>query len=119
MHRALLFSMKPMPPMSAARLKTVSTPSVAVAAGVEQLEVGVDVLDVVEDLVPLVLRLAVDGADAAHAVVAQATHEVAADEATGAGDQHVVHAAQISLRRDGAPTRRRDGPLDDRPRSDR
>ncbi len=29
MQRALLFSMKPMPPMSAARLKTTSTPATA------------------------------------------------------------------------------------------
>ena len=56
MHRALLFSMKPMPPMSAARLNTVSTPSVT-SRRHRGLQVGLDVLDVVEDLVPLVFGL--------------------------------------------------------------
>jgi hypothetical protein len=57
---------------------------------------AVHVLDVVEDLVPLVLGLAVDGADLADAVVAQAPHEVAADEATGAGHEHMIHCGLSS-----------------------
>ena len=97
MHSALLFSMKPIPPMSAARLNTVSTPSVASRQHVEQLQVGVDVLDVVEDLVPLVLGLAVDGADAGDALIPQPAHEVAADEPPGARDQHVMHAVSVLL----------------------
>ena len=44
MHRALLFSMKPMPPMSAARLNTMSVPSVACVAASCSLQVEDEVL---------------------------------------------------------------------------
>src|SRR5262249_53148807 len=47
-------------------------------------EVGHDILDVVEDLVPLVKRLDVDGADVLEAAAAQLCHKVSSDKATAA-----------------------------------
>ena len=60
------------------------------AAGLEQGEVAHLVLDARRRLVPLVERLDVDGADLGVAALLQDADQMAADEATGAGDDHEI-----------------------------
>src|SRR4029453_11005545 len=60
------------------------------AAGVEQGEVAHLVLDAGGLLVPLVERLDVDRADLAMAALLQDADQMAADEATGTGDDHEI-----------------------------
>jgi hypothetical protein len=60
------------------------------AAGLEQGEVAHLVLDARGLLVPLVERLDVDGADLGMAALLQDADQMAADEATGAGDDHEI-----------------------------
>ena len=60
------------------------------AADIEKGEVSNLVLDTRGRLIPLVQRLHVDGADIGVATLLQDTNQMAADEATGAGDDHEI-----------------------------
>jgi hypothetical protein len=71
-------------------------------AGLEQGEVAHLVLDARGLLVPLVERLDVDGADLGMAALLQDADQMAADEATGAGDDHEIilgHGRHLVWRR--------------------
>ena len=83
MHSALLFSMKPMPPMSAARLYTSPRPRRPGSSSFV-LQVERRGSRRRRALIPLVERLDVDGADVAVPCRAAGRHEVTADKASGA-----------------------------------
>ena len=87
MHSALLFSMNPMPPMSAARLKTKSIPSHRLPAGRQIGQIQYQVLGAWVGLLPLGFRLHVHRADGPAAEIGQPAHQVAPDEPACAGHQ--------------------------------
>ena len=106
MHSALCSSMKPMPPMSAARLNTIARPCSGLAARLEQLKVELTAVDPVEALVPLVQRLDVDRPDVAEPLAHQVGDQVAADEAAAPAHQqrsgpveHITQHATVSSSR--------------------
>ena len=74
------------------------------ASQAQAAQVGVEVLRVVEALVPLLEGLAVDGADAAVSLPEQVADQVAADEAAGAGnDNELGRSHALSLKGAHAP----------------
>jgi hypothetical protein len=77
--------MKPIPPISAARLK-IGAAFRRLATGLEFGEIEHPVVDVIEALIPLAQGLAVDRADAPMAAPAQLADQVSADEPSGPGD---------------------------------
>jgi hypothetical protein len=93
MQSALFFSMKPMPPMFAARLKTWRGAFGGSLAVLFHVEIERQILDIVEALIPLVERLDVHRADPPEALPPQVRDEVAANESTGAGhyNQTILH----------------------------
>ena len=57
-------------------------------ASFAELEIGLDVFDVVEDLIPLVERFDVDAADVLVALVAEMGDQVSTDETTAASNEN-------------------------------
>ena len=84
MQSALLFSIKPMPPMSAASWKTISAPCAVFMQLSLSFKSNEKVLYPGRRLVPLVDRLNIYGADDICSICEQALHQMSADKNTGA-----------------------------------
>ena len=106
MQSALLCSMKPIPPMSAASWYTSPAPAQTRRHSSRSLRSATTFSTSSNDLVPLVQRLDVHGADLA-ALGPERRDQVAADEAAGAGhdDQRISHETPTESTRPfpGAP----------------
>ena len=91
MHSALCVSMKPMPPMSARQVVDRRAPSRGLVAGLALPQVEPPVVGAGDDLMPLVERLDVHGANAPMALAPQVGNKMAADESACSGDDdHVI-----------------------------
>ena len=82
--------MKPMPPMSAARLIDFHRAFADALAVVLVAHVEAEVLDAGHVQIPLVKRLLVHGADVGEALLLEIQGQVAGDEAAGAGDDDQI-----------------------------
>src|SRR5438067_254204 len=95
MQSPLLFSIKPMPPISAARLYNVSS-RYGLVAGFFVLEIKTKVLHVREHLIPFLERLDVNGAEVLMALSSQISDQMAANKAATSAN-HSFSCAHIYL----------------------
>ena len=117
MHKALLSSMKPMPPISAGEIEDIIGVLGGGLAGVQQGEIEVQILDIVENLIPFLEGLAIDRPNVTKSPIPQGSHHMPADKSSGSRHQDEIillhqsfrHAANVPEELDisGAPLDRR------------